>query len=234
MKTLFWGALAALAWTHVAYPAAAVAAARLRPRPVRKGDDLPPCLLDRRGSRRGSGDRAAAREPARARLPGRQARARRRVRRVDRRDRRARRAGAARAADPLPAGRQGRGAEPGRARDERRDRRVLRRERDLGAECAAGARAQLRRPRRRVRLRAASPRRRGWHEPRGRVLAVRARRPRGRVAAALGHRRQRLDLRRAPLGLRRRRPPVRARPLVPVPDGAARPARGVRTSGNCV
>ncbi len=41
VKTLFWGALAALAWTHVAYPAAAVAAARLRPRPVRKGDDLP-------------------------------------------------------------------------------------------------------------------------------------------------------------------------------------------------
>ena len=41
LKTLFWGALAALAWTHVAYPAAAVAAARLRPRPVRKGDELP-------------------------------------------------------------------------------------------------------------------------------------------------------------------------------------------------
>ena len=51
---------------------------------------------------------------------------------------------------------------------------------------------------------------------------------------ALGHGRQRLDLRRAPLGLRRRRPPVRARPLVPVPDGAARPARGVRASGNRV
>ena len=92
VKTLFWGALAALAWTHVAYPAAAVAAARLRPRPVRKGDDLPPCHRDRRGARRGRRDRAAAREPARARLPGRQARARRRVRRVDRRDRRARRA----------------------------------------------------------------------------------------------------------------------------------------------
>ena len=41
LKTLFWGAFAALAWTHVAYPAAAVAAARLRPRPVRKGDELP-------------------------------------------------------------------------------------------------------------------------------------------------------------------------------------------------
>ena len=47
---------------------------------------------------------------------------------------------------------------------------------------------------------------------------------------ALRHRRQRLDLRGAPLGLRRRRPAVRPRPLVPVPDGAARPPRGLRTS----
>jgi cellulose synthase/poly-beta-1,6-N-acetylglucosamine synthase-like glycosyltransferase len=38
VKTLFWGALGALAWTHVGYPLAAAAAARLRPRPVRKGN----------------------------------------------------------------------------------------------------------------------------------------------------------------------------------------------------
>ena len=37
---LFWGSLAALAWTHVGYPAAAAWAARLRPRPVRQGDLL--------------------------------------------------------------------------------------------------------------------------------------------------------------------------------------------------
>ena len=42
LKTLLWGSLGALAWTHVAYPAAARAAARVRPRrPVRKGDELP-------------------------------------------------------------------------------------------------------------------------------------------------------------------------------------------------
>jgi cellulose synthase/poly-beta-1,6-N-acetylglucosamine synthase-like glycosyltransferase len=40
-KTLFWGSAAALAWTHVGYPLAAAAAARLRPRPVRKGDETP-------------------------------------------------------------------------------------------------------------------------------------------------------------------------------------------------
>jgi glycosyltransferase involved in cell wall biosynthesis len=40
-KTLFWGSLGALAWTHVGYPAAAAALARLRPRPVRKEDLTP-------------------------------------------------------------------------------------------------------------------------------------------------------------------------------------------------
>jgi cellulose synthase/poly-beta-1,6-N-acetylglucosamine synthase-like glycosyltransferase len=40
-KGLFWGSLAGLVWTHVGYPLAAAAAARLRPRPVGKGDELP-------------------------------------------------------------------------------------------------------------------------------------------------------------------------------------------------
>jgi glycosyltransferase involved in cell wall biosynthesis len=40
-KTLFWGSLGALAWTHVGYPLTAAAAARLRPRPVRKGPGQP-------------------------------------------------------------------------------------------------------------------------------------------------------------------------------------------------
>jgi glycosyltransferase involved in cell wall biosynthesis len=41
MRKVFWGSLAALAWTHAGYPAAAALAARLAPRPVRRGDVLP-------------------------------------------------------------------------------------------------------------------------------------------------------------------------------------------------
>jgi len=40
-KTLFWGSLGALAWTHLGYPVTAAALARLRPRPVRKDDIAP-------------------------------------------------------------------------------------------------------------------------------------------------------------------------------------------------
>jgi cellulose synthase/poly-beta-1,6-N-acetylglucosamine synthase-like glycosyltransferase len=40
-QAVFWGSLAALAWTHAGYPAAASLAARVRSRPVRKGGDLP-------------------------------------------------------------------------------------------------------------------------------------------------------------------------------------------------
>jgi glycosyltransferase involved in cell wall biosynthesis len=40
-KVLFWSSLGALAWTHVGYPAAAAALARLRGRPVRKRDSKP-------------------------------------------------------------------------------------------------------------------------------------------------------------------------------------------------
>ena len=44
-KTVFWGGAAALAWTHVGYPLAAAAGARLRPRPVRKRDGTPSVSL---------------------------------------------------------------------------------------------------------------------------------------------------------------------------------------------
>src|SRR5581483_11991614 len=54
---------------------------------------------------------------------------------------------------------------------------------------------------------------------------------RRRVAPGLRHRRQRRDLRRAPLRLRRGRPALRPRPLAPLPDGAARPPRRVRAGG---
>jgi glycosyltransferase involved in cell wall biosynthesis len=40
-KTLFWGSLGALAWTHVGYPVAAAALARVWPRPVGKEDVTP-------------------------------------------------------------------------------------------------------------------------------------------------------------------------------------------------
>ena len=40
-KSLFWGSLAALAWTHAGYPLAAAALARRRPRPVGETDWTP-------------------------------------------------------------------------------------------------------------------------------------------------------------------------------------------------
>ncbi len=42
---MFWGSLCALAWTHVGYPAAMGALARLRPRPVRKSEITPSVAL---------------------------------------------------------------------------------------------------------------------------------------------------------------------------------------------
>ena len=41
MRKLFWGSAAALAWTHVGYPLAAAAAARLFPDPPVQGDETP-------------------------------------------------------------------------------------------------------------------------------------------------------------------------------------------------
>lgn len=40
-KALFWGSVGALVWTHVGYPAAAAALARVRPRAVRRDDITP-------------------------------------------------------------------------------------------------------------------------------------------------------------------------------------------------
>jgi cellulose synthase/poly-beta-1,6-N-acetylglucosamine synthase-like glycosyltransferase len=44
-RIVFWGGAAALAWTHVGYPVAAAAAARLRPRPIRREDSEPSVTL---------------------------------------------------------------------------------------------------------------------------------------------------------------------------------------------
>ena len=43
-KTLFWGSLGALAWTHVGYPLAAGALARVRPRRVAKDSTFEPSV----------------------------------------------------------------------------------------------------------------------------------------------------------------------------------------------
>ena len=44
-RTVFWGSLGALAWTHVGYPLAAAALARVRSRPVRKREIEPTVTL---------------------------------------------------------------------------------------------------------------------------------------------------------------------------------------------
>ena len=41
VEVVFWAALGALVWTHLAYPLVAAAVARVRRRGVRRGDVLP-------------------------------------------------------------------------------------------------------------------------------------------------------------------------------------------------
>jgi cellulose synthase/poly-beta-1,6-N-acetylglucosamine synthase-like glycosyltransferase len=45
LEIAFWASLAALAWTHIGYPLAVAALARLRPRPARRGAILPAVTL---------------------------------------------------------------------------------------------------------------------------------------------------------------------------------------------
>ena len=46
VKAIFWGSLGGLAWTHVGYPLAAAALARVRGRAVRKDEQTPrPSLI---------------------------------------------------------------------------------------------------------------------------------------------------------------------------------------------
>ena len=122
LKTVFWGSLGALAWTHLGYPVAVEIAARLRrDQCARRGAAEPSVAVIVAALQRGAGDRAAAREPPCTRLSRRQARGHRRVRRVHRsneRDRRGRRSTrASRAFDRVPARRQGRRPESRRRRD---------------------------------------------------------------------------------------------------------------------
>ena len=179
LRALFWLSAGALAWTHVGYPLAADALARRRPRPIRKGDvtpsvtvvvaahdeedvigrrvenllelDYPPDRLEVVVASDGSDGRhrRARSRPWRRAMP--------RVR-VARRPREGKTA----AQDAVV-------AEP-----DERGRRVLGRELDLGARRASQARSQLRRCRRRLRLRPARARAAGRDEPRAALLALRA------------------------------------------------------------
>src|SRR4051812_33937954 len=131
----------------------------------------------------------------------------------------------------MPAWRKSRRTESRGARNERGDRCVLGRERDVGGGRAAQARARVRRSRRRIRVRPPSPGSSRRLEPRRRVLAVRTRAARCRVPAALGDRWERVDLRRASKRLRRSRSALRPRSRAAVPDGSARAPRGLRAGG---
>ena len=113
----------------------------------------------------------------------------------------------------------------------RRAARVQRRERELGAGRAARARRPVRRRARRLRLRSGPLPRPGRLQPGGRLLALRARDPRARVAARRGHGGQRRDLRGSPRGLPAARAGFQPRPLVPVHAHQARLARRLRAAG---
>ena len=189
--------LAALLWTHVAYPLVAIAVARVRPRRIAKGGGASDGHGRRRGIQRGDRDRASHREPPRARLSARVAGDRRLVRCVVGSDRGDRVAVPRCARRSEPARRKGCRAGPRGASNSERDRRVLGRELHLVARCAAEARASVRRPGRRLRLRSA-PHPAGRRRQQGRsLLALRDGCPSRGVGARLRHRRQRLDLRGA-------------------------------------
>ena len=143
VKAVFWASLACLVWTHVAYPAFAAGLARLRPRRVREAEIEPTVDGDRRRLQRGAGDRAPDREPARARLPARQAR-RSSSPPTPRPTAPRRSRSQYPACTVISNPRGGKVAAQDRAvrADRQRDRRLLGRERDLVARRAAQARAR--------------------------------------------------------------------------------------------
>ena len=234
LKALFWVSLGALLWTHVALPARRRRArARAHARACGEREIEPRVTRDRRRLQRGGGDRAAAREPARARLPADQ------LELVvtsdastDRTDELVERFG-----DARPPARATRAA----ARSPRRTAPCARptarsspsptrtrpgRPTRCASSCANFADPDVAYVCGQLVLEAADGSNRE-----GALLALRDGAARGGVAARLDHRRQRLDLRGAARGLRRGRPALGPRPLVPVPDGAGGPPRGLRARG---
>ncbi len=153
------------------------------------------------------------------------------MRRLARRDARSRPGGRGRRRARAAVGRQGaRAGRRGRAR-RRRAAGLFRRQRALGDRGTARAGGGLRRCPRRLRLWSGPFPRRRRDEPGGPVLALRDGHPGARVPAAVGHRGQRRHLRRAPRGVRARRPDHGPRPVAALQRRQARVARGLRTRG---
>ena len=84
LKLLFWLSLGGLLWTHLLYPLGAAALARVRTRARSARAIEPTVTVIVVAYNEEAVIEGPAREPARARLPGRPARARRHLRRVDR------------------------------------------------------------------------------------------------------------------------------------------------------
>ena len=177
LKTLFWGSAAALAWTHVGYPLAVGALARVRERRVAKDPVAEPsvavivaayneeAVVERRLDNLLALDYPADRLEIVVASDASSDQTNELVEAVSEREPRVR---------LLDCPRGGKVAAQDRAvreTDERR-RRLLRRERDLGARRAPQARREPRGPRRGLRLRAAAARGRSRIEPRGPLLAL--------------------------------------------------------------
>ena len=223
---VFWLTAGALAWTHVGYPLAAAALARAPAPRDPQGRRDARRHRGRRRPRRGGRDRPSGREPARARLPCRAPRRRRRLGRLHGRHGRRRR-GDRRARSRAC----GSSASRGGARCPRRTPSSPELESEIVAFTDANAVWAPDALRELVRsfadpdvgyvcgrLELADARR---HEPRGRLLALRALGAGVRVAARRDHRRERRHLRRAPRGLPpERRPAHGPRPRLPVHAGA--------------
>ena len=233
LAIVFWVSAGLLLYSHVGYPLLLALLARLRAgrdagalSAAAAPSELPSRVGDRRRVRRAGRDRRAGREPARrstirptaleviVACDGSPDATAERARDAGRRPR-------ARA----PAGRQD--PRPGRGGGARRGEIVAFSDANatLGAGRAAAAGRAVRRSAGRLRVRRRPLRQRPRHQPGGAVLALRDGAALARVAAALGDRRQRRDLRDPPRGLPGRRPDHGPRPLVPVQHGQARMAR---------
>ena len=193
-RAAFWGSLGALAWTHAGYPLAMGALARLRPRPVRKADETPSVALvvsahNEEAVIRRRIENALALDYPEDRLEI-------VVASDGSTDLTDGIVGEIAAEQPacsppaVPARRQGRRAAPLGSRDDERRARVHGREQRVEARRVAGAHAQPRRPRGRLRVRPAPAREPGRREHGGRSTGAtrrgcasrsrrRARSPRG-------------------------------------------------------
>ena len=201
LAVVFWVSAGLLVYAQAGYAVLLVALARARaaPRPARRRGARPVGLADRGRVRRGGGDQGEGRERAGARLPARAARGHRRVRRLARRDR------ASGRARPAPTScsscRAAARSAPRTPRSSGRAASVVAFS-DANALWEPDALRALVAP-------FADPRvgyvcgqvrfvNDGGHQPGGPLLALRDGAARARVAAGLGHRRQRRDLRDPP------------------------------------